>query len=322
MSVDIGESLMQSWLRHIKNCDLVQTNWKAAMHIVFNKSKAEDLLAKILAEPAFHFFPRNQRVEQLIRQTEIDVLGCVVAKKKYFAGDIAFHESGLHYSKGQDTVPSKMLRTLLCLYGFLDATEATIIFATPSTQSPAERVYLENFVDTLNGFLKNTCGLPKYQAKLYADYQFETGILNPVLYHVDKIKDTSEVFVRACQLIRCTRAAGKQNALISASGAAEYISTASGTIDVSELSTQELIEKYILPTLSSESKRGLKPYFDKADSRKMFKASYPFLSSTPIYSSGSRSYAEAYYLEKTKQTVYITSQFSKAAQIEWINAHN
>ena len=30
MKIEMGESLFYSWLRHIKGCQVVQTNWKAS----------------------------------------------------------------------------------------------------------------------------------------------------------------------------------------------------------------------------------------------------------------------------------------------------
>lgn len=30
MKIEIGESLILSWLKHVKECQVVQTNWKAA----------------------------------------------------------------------------------------------------------------------------------------------------------------------------------------------------------------------------------------------------------------------------------------------------
>jgi hypothetical protein len=30
MKIEIGESLFYSWLRHVKLCQIVQTNWKAS----------------------------------------------------------------------------------------------------------------------------------------------------------------------------------------------------------------------------------------------------------------------------------------------------
>ena len=316
MSVDMGESLMQSWLRHVKGCDIVQTNWKASMNIGYDKNKAEELLNSIRNESAFDFFAQGKTAENIIRQTEIDALGCIVSKKCYFAGEIAFHEDGLHY-KSPDSVPSKMLRTILCLYGYLNASEATVVFATPYIKSKAEKEKLEDFVIFLNQFLKNVCGLKKYQVKLFANADFETNILNPVFYLVDEIKDTSEAFVRACKLIKTTKSIGE----ISPDLNKEYIFTKYGPIDVSEMATKDLIETFIVPILNTKNIKFLLPFFEKETSSEIFKVSFPFLSYTRDKSSGNfRYYAESYYLEKSKETVYITSECTnRNALISWIN---
>ena len=86
MAVDVGESLVQSWLRHVKRCDIVQTNWKSAFHFGMNRDKADDLLVKIKND--FAFFGK-QSAGQIIRQLEIDALGCIIDDKKYIACDIA-----------------------------------------------------------------------------------------------------------------------------------------------------------------------------------------------------------------------------------------
>ena len=33
MKIEIGESIMFSWLRHAKNCQLVQLNWKPSVNV-------------------------------------------------------------------------------------------------------------------------------------------------------------------------------------------------------------------------------------------------------------------------------------------------
>lgn len=324
MSVDIGESLMQSWLRHIKRCDIVQTNWKAATHLGINKNKADTLLAMMRLE--YPSFCSGQTAGQILKQIEIDALGCIVANRKYFACDIAFHESGLHYSKGTDKVLSKLLRTILCLYSFLEAKSAVIVFATPVLVSKSDKVILQNFIDTLNDCLQNKWGLKDFQVKLYAEYEFETGILNPVMHRVRDIKDNSEVFVRACQLINVVRAAGKGAGTSSKSGSGVSISTTSGTIDVSELSTQDLIEQYVLPKLSQLCKTDLKPYFDKASSSKLFGGGYALLNPSLVTTMvkgkpKDRCYRDSYYLEKTKQNVYVSNDCNPAKVVDWIN-HN
>ncbi len=324
MSVDIGESLIQTWLRHVRGCDIVQTNWKAAMHIAYDINKAKKLLEEFYIE--FPFFSK-QDIQTKIRQTEIDALGCVLDEKKYFATDIAFHEDGLHY-KEKDVVPSKILRTILCLYGYLGAKKATIVFATPyikADSTNSEKIFYETFVKQINEFLKSHSDLKEYEVKLYTDIDFETKILNPVLYLVDKIKDTSEVFVRACQILICTRKAGSGETknLLGAeeiNGKANLINTSCGQIDVSELSTQQIIEQYILPKLRTEGKRALKNYFDQEWSSKNFRSTYAFLSTTQVYTNNhARYYSQPYYLDKSKEIVYITNNCSPAKLINWIN---
>lgn len=322
MSVDVGESLMQSWLRHVKHCDVVQTNWKAAMHLGFDKTLAEDLLKKMQAE--FPFFGKKQKAAQIIRQLEIDALGYCVSEKKYVACDIAFHSSGLHYKKGDDAVPSKLLRTVLCLHAVLKTGKATVVFATPRFVSAADKKALCAFVETLNDCLKNKWGLVRYDVRLFSEEEFEIGILNPVLYLADKIQDTSEVFVRGIQLIASVRAAGAKARAASPSGA-DVIATAAGAVDISEMETKEILEHFVLPILSELPAPKLKPYFDAEESNRMFGCGkIPFLSLTQVNKGGNRYYSEAYHLERANQSVYVTNNCSvhkRAMLIDWINQH-
>ena len=169
----------------------------------------------------------------------------------------------------------------------------------------------------INQFLKNTYGLKKYKVKLFANAEFETNILNPVFYLVDEIKDTSEAFVRACKLIKTTKSIGE----ISPDLNKEYIFTKYGPIDASEMATKELIETFIVPILNTKNIKFLLPFFEKETSSEIFKVSFPFLSYTRDKLSGNfRYYAESFYLEKSKETVYITSECTnRKALIGWIN---
>lgn len=46
MKIEIGESLLYSWLRHIKKCQLVQMNWKASTNSweMKNKDSIQELM--------------------------------------------------------------------------------------------------------------------------------------------------------------------------------------------------------------------------------------------------------------------------------------
>ena len=167
--------------------------------------------------------------------------------------------------------------------------------------------------------------LPDFRVKLYAEYEFETNILNPVLHRVPDIKDNSELFVRACKLIHTTRETAKKVGPSSQHKTAVHVATSVGTIDVSELNSQDLIEQYVLPYLSQLSARKLTPYFDKTQSVQMFGGGYAFLNPAMVTSlvrgkPKDRCYKESYYLEKTKQDVYVSNDCNPKKIIDWITA--
>jgi len=45
MKIEIGESLFYSWLRHVKECQVVQLNWKSSLSWPLqNEDKLKDLM--------------------------------------------------------------------------------------------------------------------------------------------------------------------------------------------------------------------------------------------------------------------------------------
>ena len=80
MKIEIGESLCYSWLRHVKDCQIVQTNWKPypswqLLH--------EEGLNNFMQTSGKHFtshydlrvYKKNSSLAQLLRQAEVDALG-------------------------------------------------------------------------------------------------------------------------------------------------------------------------------------------------------------------------------------------------------
>ena len=79
MKIEIGESLGYSYLRHVKQCWLVQVNWKASEHWAKHMTDAE-LEAMFAAmrqkfDPDGSVFKKSRDAAQFLRQGEIDVLG-------------------------------------------------------------------------------------------------------------------------------------------------------------------------------------------------------------------------------------------------------
>ncbi len=103
MKVEMGESLMYSWLCHVKGCQIVQTNWKASAAWPRQNDRELDTIfaaakERFSASSADDLFKRRT-LDQLIKQAEVDVLGILFAgsQNTLYAVDIAFHEGGLTY---------------------------------------------------------------------------------------------------------------------------------------------------------------------------------------------------------------------------------
>ena len=205
MKIEIGESLMYSWLRHNKLCELAQTNWKASENWVRKHDKE---LQKLKDEadalfPNLSIFGKKKKVslDQYIAQAEIDVIGLSMLNNKIYAVDIAFHENGLGYGKTDENIArviKKSLRSAMNVYGYYDRKDAEIIFATPKV-SPKLLNKLQQSINDLQS-LTNTLGY-NFDFKIIVNDDFFTQILKPVKDIVDDIKDTNELFVRSCHLL-------------------------------------------------------------------------------------------------------------------------
>ena len=77
MKIEMGESLFYSWLRHVKECKIVQTNWKVSSQWQLSDA---DTLEKLMALVDKHYsekhncsiFKQNTSLSQLLQQGECD----------------------------------------------------------------------------------------------------------------------------------------------------------------------------------------------------------------------------------------------------------
>ncbi|MBR5540525.1 MAG: hypothetical protein IKU56_04015 [Clostridia bacterium] len=209
MKVEVGESLMYSYLCHIKGCQIVQTNWKmSSVWPRYNVTAIENFLEKVRslysAKYNYAVFKQTASVAQVLKQCECDVVGVCVGEDKntYYSVDVAFHEGGLNYKSKEETaakIVAKMAKAAMCLYGCFNAVDGEIIFCSPKT-TPAYLNAIIPCVEDLNTLFKEY-GF-RFTAKVITNEQFKMTILDPVLEKSKHIADTSELFVRSCQLLK------------------------------------------------------------------------------------------------------------------------
>jgi hypothetical protein len=208
MKIEIGESLLLSWLRHVKECQIVQTNWKASSSW---ELKNKEFLLRFMSRSHQYFAEKydynlykKSSFGQLIQQAEIDVLGIAFEENAnhIYAIDVAFHESGLNYGSRQETterVIKKCLRSVMCICGYFGFSNATIIFTAPKT-TPAIVKDIQTVVADMELLLEEF-GLG-YEISIITNEDFNTRILVPIMEVIGNVADTTELFMRSLQLYK------------------------------------------------------------------------------------------------------------------------
>jgi hypothetical protein len=214
MKIEIGESLIASWLKHVYGCQIVQQNWKVSNFWDIRISEKEiqktlQGLKKHFKGKEVEFISKKQKSSQMIKQGEIDCIGLNLEidgdfklyVNNIYAVDIAFHESGLNYGNIEATcerITKKYIRTALTIYQYFGIKDADIIFATPKTTNLVHYNRLKETATNVKNIF-DELGF-NFQFKLYSNEDFENEILLPLYLKVDKIADSSELFIRSLKL--------------------------------------------------------------------------------------------------------------------------
>ena len=202
---DIGESMAASWLRHVKKCKIVTTNWTVDVeeNDIFLK-KINNLLIKVqqtFKKKGIEIFP-NKELSSIIKQAECDVVGFQFGSgkiSKLYGIDVAVHSKGkgLDYGDNIKKIIEKSLRTALCFYTILGVGKdcpIEIYFLTPKMAEDEKRKAEEHLNYLQEEFFK------RFEIKfiLYANKSFYEEILEKLnnKNHLDA-SDTNEQFMRS-----------------------------------------------------------------------------------------------------------------------------
>lgn len=201
MKIEIGESLVYSYLRHVKGCWLVQTNWKASAKWDKGRTDAELEMDFESVRDRFDLdgsvFGGTKGVGQLLQQAEIDVVGMVLDGDIY-ALEVAFHEGGLDYG-GEIETKNRVLKKLLRAYMVLKAyhesdTRFHIYFASPKVNARVQA--------TLEGVLGELrFEFPEVDWDIITNEDFSDRMVRDTLESAEATSDSTELFVRSVKLL-------------------------------------------------------------------------------------------------------------------------
>lgn len=201
---------MLSWLRHAKNCQLVQLNWKPSVKSweIHNEAVVESMMRDsdqyFKQKYRLDLFKQNSSFSQLLQQAEIDALGMEVGGlngvESIYGIDVAFHEYGLNYGSKEETISrvlKKMIRTAMAIHGYFNLNAGNVIFAAPKIYG-AIREPLQLYIAELQE-LFHAKGLD-FRFELMCNEDFKEKIFNVVTALSNAVSDTSELFMRSIQL--------------------------------------------------------------------------------------------------------------------------
>jgi hypothetical protein len=203
MKIEIGESLICSYLKHIEGCRIVQTNWKTSGQwsvTEYDKEQAKLLFEKIKESPSFSTIFKNNSFEQLIKQAEIDVLGLNTTENSIFGIDVAFHSAGLNYGNPTETasiVMKKIFRAIFIMQSyFKEFDKFNSYFVTPKANSP-----YKTLIDDLIIEAKDIINDDSISIEFISNEEFYLNMVDPLINNVFEEHDTMELFLRAVKLL-------------------------------------------------------------------------------------------------------------------------
>ena len=236
MKIEMGESLMLSYLKHVQGCQVIQTNWKPSptwKRDIERENKVMELIDEIneyfkekfsseFQDEIKQFFRRSKdfnngkmdfsifkydkdnsvNLEQLLTQGECDLIGIRLQDKKIkaFAAEVAYHSKGLGYgakNKAVLKVARKMIRAAFDLYLFLEVDKGEVIFASPVINRGVLLPLRMVIVELQEILKKNNF---KFELTLICNEEFKDELLESLTPISSDINDTSELFLRSYQL--------------------------------------------------------------------------------------------------------------------------
>lgn len=201
MKIEMGESLLQSYLKYEKGCLVTQTNWKTSSLWQIADEDYQNIKAvfdKIHNHNDFSDVFKNSSLEQALKQAELDVVG--INNDKLYMVEVAFHENGLQYgdkSETKDRVCKKLLRAYITGLAFFPNFTYEIIFASPKVNPATDQIIKEYFAVLEKDFGDEE----NVNFRYLANENYKNEILIPTLTSSLSDSDTSELFIRSAKML-------------------------------------------------------------------------------------------------------------------------
>jgi len=203
MKIEVGESLIRSWLRHVEKCEFAELNWKpSSTWPTYRENEANEYFDRAKSDWPEAF--GQNTFSQFLKQAEVDVLGLSTRERenpRLHLVDIAFHTNGLNYGSAERTgqnINKKLVRSALLAKTYFPIYESTIYFITPVITN-GFRTKVEEAFERVKLLFVEDSGV-NFQLILGDDFKLQ--IFDEVIDLSNDVADTSEIFLRSWQLAK------------------------------------------------------------------------------------------------------------------------
>lgn len=203
MKIEIAESLVYSYLKHVEGCRIVQTNWVTSSKWAvseYEEVRARNLYEKVATCRYFDGIFKNSSFDQLIKQAEIDVLGLNAPEGCIYGVDVAFHTGGLNYGDKNETalrIVKKIFRTVFIMQSYFNENERFhSIFITPKVNQ-STLVIIEDLIAKAKEVIDDDNILIDF----ISNEHFYSKIVDTLLECASDENDSTELFSRAYKLM-------------------------------------------------------------------------------------------------------------------------
>ena len=231
MKIEMSESLVASWLKHVKHCIVVNTNWKASPYWT---SAVPDAQIGEIYNAAVDYFNEHALMildspngpdeagtvwQNMLLLAECDAVGLAHANNEggtlVYAVESAFHRDGVHYPKKKRSweqlnlpparvtawnVALKMFKNALSMYRWYGVRDAHVVFVAPRSSGPVEAEILNACNHVITFYQQQGFG---FDFEFYFEHAapgaagtFSECVKDPVNLAATIVDDTSELYLR------------------------------------------------------------------------------------------------------------------------------
>ena len=210
MKIEVGKSLISSWLKHAKSCQIVQTNWQPSVDTleINNEELLDEIIGdihnKFFVEMNYELFNTKTTASEIVKENTINLTGLELNKcriKKVYAVETRFVEDGRTYgttAEITEDILRKMMGMAIATLAHFDCKKGEVIFASPIVSRTVSEK-LDDICVILTDYFNGKWNMD-FTFRAICNNEFKSRIVDVIHALSESIIDESELYMRSIQI--------------------------------------------------------------------------------------------------------------------------